>query len=748
MHVNSCRREFLSTASICFIWFSGIACRSRLFAPPPPWKSYTFITYAANPALALSSAACMFSPSLISTTTAFLLPCAEPACPRIRRAASLSTGMAGSAPNSSSHCPLIAQSYRSYFQADFQESVYLFAYSSAYETNHTLPLKGASDSQEPSSSSAAAAAAAVALGGNAGGSFLSVVEDIQKFENSLLRLVDSVREKRQVLTNVVGAVSADPSPSAPSAQQPENGSSRPPKVTSALSHLVAAGETIKRDTHAALDQILSQYFKIDLSALFEIDVANVIRSFRAVGPDVLCQTVEAGDLEDLALLLRMGADLDGLQEGETALMKATKGGNLEACQMLVEAGADMEAQSAHEGFTALHIACDENPQPNIARYLLSQGVNVNATSGPRTFAETPLHCAAFEGHTELVELLLSQGAELYALDTDEMTALHHAVYGGKRAVAALLIDKGIGVNERDRLGRTALHYTTREEWGPADNVEIAELLLSHGADIEVREIQGVTVLHMAALYGSVRVARVLLERGADVSAVDDTGRTALHWSVETRDSVSGEEDEGEGRELNVDENVKLQIAQILVDHGIDTEAENHDGFTAAEDAEFALEEGDPLREYLLNLPADEESDSDLESDSGDSAESSASSDSDDDDSEEEDEDSSDDDSSSGGGTPRPSRGFLESFGRLIRGIASRHTARRGGLQDLFPEEEGEEDEANENGGEREAEESDVREGERDGEEDEGDEDGDEGWFYGGDGNDADWEALWKPEEPS
>jgi len=43
-----------------------------------------------------------------------------------------------------------------------------------------------------------------------------------------------------------------------------------------------------------------------------------------------------------------------------------------------------------------------------------------------------------------------------------------------------------------------------------------ELLLSHGADVQVRDPHGYSTLHVAAEKGSIEIVKDLIERGVDV----------------------------------------------------------------------------------------------------------------------------------------------------------------------------------------------------------------------------------------
>jgi len=53
------------------------------------------------------------------------------------------------------------------------------------------------------------------------------------------------------------------------------------------------------------------------------------------------------------------------------------------------------------------------------------------------------------------------------------------------------------------------------------HLEIGQLLLSHGADVNFRDYTGWTPLYCAALYGQLKFARMLLEHGAEIDVGDE-----------------------------------------------------------------------------------------------------------------------------------------------------------------------------------------------------------------------------------
>lgn len=76
---------------------------------------------------------------------------------------------------------------------------------------------------------------------------------------------------------------------------------------------------------------------------------------------------------------------------------------------------------------------------------------------------TPLHCAVWKGHQQVVALLLQARADVNAHNENDhwgTTPLHAAAHANQPAIAQLLIDQGANINAKDREGRTPLFHTT------------------------------------------------------------------------------------------------------------------------------------------------------------------------------------------------------------------------------------------------------------------------------------------------
>ena len=83
----------------------------------------------------------------------------------------------------------------------------------------------------------------------------------------------------------------------------------------------------------------------------------------------------------------------------------------------------------------------------------------------------PLYWAAHEGHKEIVELLIANGADVNAKDRRGETSLHAAALSPRKEIAELLIAEGADVNAKDQKGKTPLDTA----YG-----QTAELLRKHG----------------------------------------------------------------------------------------------------------------------------------------------------------------------------------------------------------------------------------------------------------------------------
>ena len=110
--------------------------------------------------------------------------------------------------------------------------------------------------------------------------------------------------------------------------------------------------------------------------------------------------------------------------------------------------------------------------------------------------------------------------------TPDGTPLHYASFCGLQDVVKdLAIEHPQDVNSRGFYGgETPLHLTSQ-----VGHVDVARLLIEHGADAAAQDNDGMTPLHWASEGGHVDVARLLIEHGVD-GAVQRNDATILYWA--------------------------------------------------------------------------------------------------------------------------------------------------------------------------------------------------------------------------
>lgn len=108
------------------------------------------------------------------------------------------------------------------------------------------------------------------------------------------------------------------------------------------------------------------------------------------------------------------------------------------------------------------------------------------------------------------------------------TSLMAFAYRGQAELARDLLARGAAVDARDARdadGYTALMYATN-----TGSLEVAEALLSAGADPNAADVQASTPLMFASQHGHLNIVRRLLAAGADPNRRGDHGLTALGFA--------------------------------------------------------------------------------------------------------------------------------------------------------------------------------------------------------------------------
>jgi ankyrin repeat protein len=242
-----------------------------------------------------------------------------------------------------------------------------------------------------------------------------------------------------------------------------------------------------------------------LRALVDAEGNNCDIDQKVLGCTPLHYAVFYDQLPVVSYLVAMGADLNEKDlSGRTVLMWAVERENIALVKYMlgVEALAD---QKDNTGATALHRAVLKKNLP-LVKLLVEMGkAHVNVKTKDEAGGNTPLHEAASQGNAELLEYLLSHGAEPGVRNHAGRSALHIACFKNHLdCVRALMAHTHCDINQTDGTGRSALHWCAF--YGHAG---LAAALLDKGASTHHRDKTGATPLDICKRRNFPAIVQVL-----------------------------------------------------------------------------------------------------------------------------------------------------------------------------------------------------------------------------------------------
>lgn len=293
------------------------------------------------------------------------------------------------------------------------------------------------------------------------------------------------------------------------------------------------------DMGAATDGETQRYTTTPLYVAVQQDDLEIAKLLLDAGANPNAQNVDlwfplsnAQSIEMVQLLLDHGADIHLRDEiGSDALCGQD---DPDVAVYLIQAGAEVNPQQVHFGQPLREAANKNNLE--IMRVLLQHGANVDQAT---SWGETPLMTAAEHSFVEGVRLLLDHQASVYLENTEHgRTAVFYAAAPeGFTAyklmkeydVSDLLNDLG---EEHDLLAEDITPAPDAVTYGyiASDSVEVLEMLLAAGADINARDKQEMTPIILTASCGRPSRVAALLRAGADIHLHDAEGKTALDYA--------------------------------------------------------------------------------------------------------------------------------------------------------------------------------------------------------------------------
>lgn len=312
-----------------------------------------------------------------------------------------------------------------------------------------------------------------------------------------------------------------------------------------------------------------------------IDAGSNVNTENKYGSTPLYTASSNGHFDTVRMLIDANANVNSAKmNGCTPLYAASSNGHVDIVRVLIEAGGNVNT-ATNDGFTPIYAASFEG-HVDVVRMLIDAGANVDAAQNNGL---TSLMIAADKNQTETAFVLIRAGADPYLKDANNKTALDYAspelrtkieetlrstidsssgdscalfraiksgqisvlkqigkfntsvrevggctplmvaLQSGRHDIVKLILYRGNNVqsmlSERDDNGKTVLHYVA--EFG---NVAIARLLLAEGADLRVRDADGITAIADAAAHGNLEVLQTFISHAQSTSGISRSEMSA------------------------------------------------------------------------------------------------------------------------------------------------------------------------------------------------------------------------------
>lgn len=190
----------------------------------------------------------------------------------------------------------------------------------------------------------------------------------------------------------------------------------------------------------------------------------------------------------------------------------------------------------------MHLAIKLN-SPQAVLSLIRLGFNLEEYNCK---GDTPLTFAVIQNNENIVQILLTSGADVNKPAKDGSTALYLAIYLRRSILIGMLLHFGANINQELEDYSSLLIYAI-ERFGQksaitAEELEIIEIIMSNKADINKTDQNGITPLICAIKKEYIGIAIRLIKAGADISATTAYGLTPLHFAEKITAGIGGREE--------------------------------------------------------------------------------------------------------------------------------------------------------------------------------------------------------------
>ncbi|QWE33375.1 MULTISPECIES: ankyrin repeat domain-containing protein [unclassified Wolbachia] len=247
------------------------------------------------------------------------------------------------------------------------------------------------------------------------------------------------------------------------------------------------------------------------------------------------------------LLINNGANVNAKTENHgkddlTPMHLAIFANTPEFIELLASNGASIDERESTEGHTPFHLAALYGNK-SVIQALVDKGQNIEDidNNGRTALFLAIRQCTGAEDDSriEVIEYLINKlKADITKKDNNNNTILFPAANNCPEKVVKLIIKQYVGSFDRDQL-KNFINHKNKDGMDALDialnseNEEAIEVLRSYGASIE--KIEGESCIFRAVEEGNTGKVSLLLEQGANVNIKNGNGLTPLDLAMQEND---------------------------------------------------------------------------------------------------------------------------------------------------------------------------------------------------------------------